>query len=183
MNDYEYIKYEMLNYHYFWTNEFKKTDYQDNKDIFDDIDYEVCQIILKYSYPNCMLQDLTDIEKYMIIYFEEAILTRKIESNSEKINKFYKVKNYPMSISLSKIPRILYDLFNLLYQLNNIQTIQLYRLETKYYDLYKNRLYRYHNNSINSIIELNNFINNYMEINRRFLNSSKETKLCLKENP
>ena len=100
----------MINYHYIWVLYKKKTKDQilDSK-----IDSEINKIISDYSFPMCILnRNLSFSDKKEIINDEYTFIKSKIL----ELEKETKIK-----IKLIQIPRIIYDLYGIIFFRNNIE--------------------------------------------------------------
>ena len=91
----------MINYHYIWIN---------NKPDEDD---KILNMIRKYSYPSCLAYDLTAVEKAEIRENEYFNIKNKIERSQPPERK----------VKIIQIPRILYDLYNIIYRREHFLTM------------------------------------------------------------
>jgi hypothetical protein len=153
----------MLNYCYFWY-EIVNIDGNQNYTILKNKNnnYLINQIIFEYSYPTCILQqNLSKEEKNSIISDEYNFINTKISNES---------------IKLFQIPRILYDLFNILYNIENVIS-DMWSIDFKNDNIndYFKKIEKLHLEKKDIIIDINNkfieFVNKH-EIN--LLNKSNE---------
>jgi hypothetical protein len=134
----------MINYHYLWYK-FREGD------ITEEENKKILNIIFKYSYPSCNLytDELREDEKEQIINNEYEFIKNKIET--EFVN-----------IKIIQIPRLIYDLYNIIYRRENYQNIKGFvcnidnRFEATSYDAIKYLINQFNLTQIENIIMLNN---------------------------
>jgi len=92
----------MINYHYVWKSRSREED------------KNILKIILKYSYPSCLMFEdlLTDDDKKEIINNEFIFIKNKIEKFTDTV---------------IQIPRIIYDLYNIIFRRNNYENMQSFK--------------------------------------------------------
>lgn len=152
---------EMINYHYVFykKDELKNNDIQPiEKDFMD----EIIPILKKYSYPLCMIVNLTDDEKKHIINNEYDFIKSKFDKN----------------IAVLQIPRIIYDLANLIYIYRNNIKMTIYFDYQKEMSIQSNEIIiditndkYYHSNlsELHDETKNENFKNNIININKILL--------------
>jgi len=98
----------MINYHYIWVLYDEKT----NKQILNSqMDSKINKIISDYSFPMCILNiDLSFSSKQAIINDEYSFIKMKI----------LEIEEAEIKIKLFQIPRIIYDLYGIIFRRNNI---------------------------------------------------------------
>jgi len=129
----------MINYHYVWYIEEEHEDPRKDSIIFN--------IIKKYSYPSCLAHDLTDEEKEAIRKNEYLFIKKKIQSS---IANTY----------LIQMPRILYDLYNIIYRRENLASMLNFQcyIDTEADTLrnFINKIDRITDDQEDNIIKMNN---------------------------